>query len=152
MIRQAVGAIVEQGDTFLLICKTTINTITGKERIKEEWDFVKGGVEQSDANLEEALMRELEEETGSRNYIIMQQYKETISFDFPVHIKEKIGYTSQKTTMFHVCYKGNRTDLQPKDKEVAAFCFVSKEEVITILTHLDTKDFFLKNVIKKELT
>lgn len=48
MIREAVGAIVFKNDQFLIIKKTKINTLAGTEIIGSEWDFIKGGVMESD--------------------------------------------------------------------------------------------------------
>lgn len=48
MIRKAVGAIVSYGEKFILVHKVNINTILGKEKVKGEWDFIKGGVKEKD--------------------------------------------------------------------------------------------------------
>jgi putative (di)nucleoside polyphosphate hydrolase len=147
MIRKAIGAIVEHEDSFLLVYKTKINTSTGKEKIDGEWDFVKGGIEKEDLDLKKALFRELKEETGNINYIIIKQYDEQICFDFPIHIKEKIGYDRQETTMFHVQYTGDMDAIQPKDDEISTYQFIRKQKVVSTLTHEDTKAFFLKHMM-----
>jgi putative (di)nucleoside polyphosphate hydrolase len=150
MIRKAIGAIIEHEDVFILVFKTKINTYEGKETIDGEWDFVKGGIEEGDLDLEKALFRELEEETGSTNYKIHKQYDEKICFDFPTHLKEKIGYKRQETTMFHVYYEGDINEIQPKDDEFSRCQFIPKQKVAAILTHADTQEFFLKHVVNEK--
>lgn len=81
MIRNAVGAIIFQGTEFLLVHKVKICSLPNTDgNSKSEWDFPKGGVEKSDKNLIGAILRELEEETGSTDYKIMKQLDEKISF------------------------------------------------------------------------
>ncbi|MBU9719841.1 MULTISPECIES: NUDIX domain-containing protein [Bacillaceae] len=144
MVRKAVGAIVLQKERFLLVNKTKINTNQGKQEISGEWDFVKGGVEDSDQNLTEAVLRELYEETGSREYKIVKEFTEKICFEFPEEIKSKIGYDKQETTMFLVELTGDANSLQPEDSEIWEFKLLEKNKVADVLTHQDTKDYFLK--------
>ncbi|MHC0035306.1 NUDIX domain-containing protein [Pseudoneobacillus sp. C159] len=146
MIRKAVGAIVFQNDKYLLVHKTKINTNTGKETINGEWDFIKGGVKETDADLEQAVLREIKEETGSTDYKIMKQFNEKICFDFPEELKAKVGFDRQETTMFLVEFIGDVNSIRPLDNEISDFIFVEQEKVIEILTHFDTMDFFLKSI------
>jgi putative (di)nucleoside polyphosphate hydrolase len=143
MIRKAVGGIVFQANKFLIINKTKINTNRGIEDIKGEWDFIKGGVEKQDLDLKDSLLRELKEETGSTEYRIVKELDEKISFDFPDQIKKKIGFKSQETTMFLVEFLGDANKLAPVDNEISEVCFQKKEWVLNMLTHSDTKDYFV---------
>jgi putative (di)nucleoside polyphosphate hydrolase len=144
MIRIAVGAIVFQNDKFLLINKIKINTNIGKETIKGEWDFIKGGVNETDVDLKQAILRELKEETGSTDYKIIKQFDEKICFDFPDKLKAKVGFDRQETTMFLVEFIGDVESISPLDNEISDFVFLERDKVIEKLTHLDTKDFFSK--------
>ncbi|WP_026021775.1 NUDIX hydrolase [Bacillus timonensis] len=144
MIRQAVGAIVMKDNQFLLAHKTKINTLTGSEKIKGEWDFIKGGIEDSDESVQHAMLRELKEETGCTDFLIKKQFPDQICFEFPE--KMKIGYERQETTMFLVEFTGVIADLLPIDEEIAELQFFAREEVIDKLTHEDTKSFFIKNL------
>ncbi|KGX83201.1 NUDIX domain-containing protein [Pontibacillus marinus] len=145
MIRKAVGAIVFQGNQFLIIHKTKINTNEGKETINGEWDFIKGGVKRKDIDLKESVLRELKEETGSQKYKLIKQFSEKISFEFPSGIKKKIGYERQETTMFLVEFLGDANKLKPFDNEVSDLRFQDKEKVLEMLTHQNTKDYFIKH-------
>lgn len=148
MIRKAVGAIVFQGERFLIVHKTNIHTKTGKKPINGEWDIVKGGVKSSDENLNEAILRELREETGSTQYQIVKPFEEKICFEFPSHIKEKIGYDRQETTVFLVEYIGSQAALQPIDNEISEIQFVEKNQWLHKLTHIDTREFVKKYLLE----
>ena len=81
-VRKAVGAIVTMGEDYVLILKTKIHTTEGKKEIEGEWDFIKGGVEEEDSSFEEAILRELEEETGMKAFSVKKEFEEKISFKF----------------------------------------------------------------------
>ncbi|WP_078596231.1 NUDIX domain-containing protein [Evansella clarkii] len=146
MIRKAVGAIVIKNNKFLIVHKTMINTKKGKQSIKGEWDFIKGGVEEGDKDLKSSILRELQEETGSNEYRIIKQFEEKICFSFPAAIKTETSYEKQETTMYLVEFLGNTEMLTPIDNEISDIKFIEKEKVLEILSHQDTKDFFLKNI------
>ncbi|THE10734.1 NUDIX hydrolase [Bacillus timonensis] len=140
MSRQAVGAIVYKEDQFLLVHKVKV----GSEKIPGEWDFIKGGIEESDESSRHAMLRELKEETGSTDFLIVKQFEEKICFSFPQKIKLKIGFERQETTMFLVEYTGITENLLPMDEEIAELQWLTKNEVPNKLTHDDTRSFFIK--------
>lgn len=146
MLRRAVGAIVFCGNKYLIVHKTNINTLEGKQDIHGEWDFIKGGVEESDKDSNDALLRELKEETGSIEYKVLKKFHEKIQFDFPDEIKVKIGYERQETTMFLVEFLGDLNSLSPNDNEISNIKFVEKDKLLEMLAHQDSKDFFIKNL------
>ncbi|PGS91885.1 NUDIX domain-containing protein [Bacillus cereus] len=149
MVRQAVGAIIFQHNEFLLVHKVKISDIEGEHNSsKGEWNFPKGGVKHTDNNLESAMLRELEEETGSKKFKIMKQFEDKICFEFPEELKVKTGFKKQETTMFYVEYIGDRTDLDPKDNEISQVQFFKIQDVLRILSHDDTKNFF-EEIIQK---
>ncbi|GAK06201.1 hypothetical protein JCM19037_4781 [Geomicrobium sp. JCM 19037] len=141
MIRKAVGAIIYQQDNYLLVYKSNINTTLGKQTISSAWDFVKGGVEARDADLESALLRELKEETGSTKYRIHKQFERLLSFEFEKSIQEKIGFEKQETTMFLVEFIGKISHLQPVDQEITRVRFVKKHTLVGTLSHDETKSY-----------
>jgi putative (di)nucleoside polyphosphate hydrolase len=116
----------------------------GPEKILGEWDYPKGGVKGSDSNLQEAILRELKEETGSNQYTIVKEYEEKICFTFSPVVQRKIGYKDQETTMFLVEYTGDRSDLQPQDAEINQVVFFPVKQVLDSLFHEDSKRFFRK--------
>lgn len=139
--RLAVGAVIMQCSQVLLVHKVKVMTEEQvNDKVNGTWDFPKGGVEESDVNLEEALLRELEEETGSKAYRIIKRYNETIDFKFPKGYK----YESQKTIMYHVIYTGDRSDIKAKDEEIDDIKFVEYKDVLNTLELEETKSFFIK--------
>lgn len=146
-IRKAVGAIVKQKNSFLLVHKIKMmNALNGPEKIKPRWDFPKGGVKKSDLNLERAILRELKEETGSDKYKILKQLDEKIVFEFPKDLKDKLGYHSQEITMFFVEFLGDIDKLKSQDDEIDDIGFFSKDQVNSKISFQDSKDFFNRNV------
>ncbi|MFS0785089.1 NUDIX domain-containing protein [Shouchella sp. 1P09AA] len=150
MIRKAVGAIVVTKNAYVLVCKSWQNTKDGKERIEDEWDIAKGGVEREDETLEAAILRELYEETGSHAFTLRDQFTEKLTFAFPSEVKRKIGFTGQETTVFLVEFTGDLEDLTPKDKEISKLKAVCPDELMDYLAHDETKQFFRKYVLGDE--
>ncbi|WP_055668661.1 NUDIX hydrolase [Desnuesiella massiliensis] len=134
-IRKAVGAVVFQNNEYLLVHK--VKSISNNENIIGHWDFPKGGVKESDQDLEAALLRELKEETGSDNYRIISKFDKKICFTF----HEAHKYDSQETSMFYVEYLGYRGDLKSRDEEIDKVQFFSKEDLIRILELEETRKF-----------
>ncbi|GEN46871.1 hypothetical protein AHA02nite_26470 [Alkalibacillus haloalkaliphilus] len=142
MIRKAEGAIVYKGNEFLLVHKVKVSALEKGSLMEGEWDFPKGGVEQNDLSLEHAILRELEEETGSTQYRVIKQFDDKICFSFGKSFQEQTGWKKQETTIFLVEYFGDDSDLVPKDREIAEVNFLPYEEVYERLTHKDTKQYF----------
>ncbi|MGE6259711.1 NUDIX hydrolase [Heyndrickxia sporothermodurans] len=86
--RRAIGVIILQDDECLLVKKVKVADLQTKFGI---WDFPKGGVEPNES-LEQALFRELKEETGSNKYQIIKLFDEKITFPFDEKQKNKIGF------------------------------------------------------------
>ena len=143
MIRKAIGAIVTRGNDVLLVYKTKINTPSGKLEIQGEWDIVKGGVKEKDLTFKAAVLRELEEETGTREFSFIKEFDEKLEFDFPEEIQRKIGFQKQETMIFHLEYKDDAAQIRPVDDEINETRFVPKDEVLELLTHEDTKVFLV---------
>lgn len=138
-VRKAVGAIVfnDSGD-YLLVHK--VKNSTDSIEVNGQWDFSKGGVEKEDLNYENAILRELTEETGSNKYEIIKRYEEKIEFNFP----ESHDYDCQITVMFLVKYLGNGDDLSSNDDEIDSVKIFTKREVIELIKLSETRDFLEK--------
>lgn len=116
--------------------------------MKGEWDFVKGGIMSHEKSKEEALFRELKEETGSINYSMVKEYSEKLRFVFKSEFQQT-GFIHQETTMFLVEFNGDISDLRPHDQEIDQIAIFSKEEVYSALTHLESKKYFQQIVLEK---
>lgn len=150
MERIAVGAIiVVDSDHMIVVEKQTIETINGKVYREPEFDFVKGGVVAGE-RMEEALFRELYEETGSDNYDILEKLDQKLTFDFPKEVADQIGYLTQITHFYIVNYKGNVNELAPNDREIKAIHVLKQENVLNQLTHPETKNYFKTFILSQE--
>jgi len=150
LARQAVGAIIRYRESYILVHKVKIMESTNSPKdIKGEWDFVKGGLLPHEKLKEEALFRELKEETGSIEYSIVKEYSEKLNFALPREF-QRTRFIHQETTMFLVEFNGNFSDLKPDDQEIDQVRVFSKEEVYSALTHLESKKYFQQIVLEKE--
>ena len=144
MIRKAVGAIARYKDKFILVRKVQIsNAKNGPIKIKPRWDYPKGGIKEGE-DLKEALFRELEEETGSNDYKILEKFDKSLKFEFK---DERLGWDGQNTIMFLVEFMGNPKELKPKDKEIDKVCLFSKDKILEKLPFKESKEFFREFVI-----
>ncbi|MBD3922499.1 NUDIX hydrolase [Paenibacillus sp. PR3] len=141
MIRRAVGGIILNVDNVLLVHK--VKGAQGK--ISGKWDFPKGGMEQGDIDVEQALFRELKEETGSSQFVIRRRFEQKICFVFDAIVREKLGLERQETTMFLVEYTGDGTDLAPQDDEIDEVRWFHVDEISELLFP-EAWAFFEQNV------
>ena len=142
--RQPVGAVVrDRAGRFLLARKVRVDARQGDGAIPPECGVVKGGVRPGEG-VEEALWRELWEETGSRAFVLEAAFTEPLSFSFPPEMAARLGFTGQETRMFLLRYTG-WPPLAPADSEIDALEFVEEEELLRRMTHRESRDFFLKN-------
>ncbi|OMC80899.1 NUDIX domain-containing protein [Viridibacillus sp. FSL H8-0123] len=145
MIRYAVGGIIKSEDTILLVKKGKVMDVEKPMEVKPEWDFPKGGIKRDDLDIQEALFRELDEETGTSDFRIIGELG-TLEFEFPAAMKEKLGFERQVTYMFILEFLGDRAQLQPKTEEISEVVFVKIDEVDELLKLAETKEFFLNNL------
>ncbi|MFE6167424.1 NUDIX domain-containing protein [Viridibacillus arvi] len=144
MIRYAVGGIIKSDDTILLVKKGKVMDTEKPMEVKPEWDFPKGGVKRDDLNIQEALFRELDEETGTRDFRVIGKLG-TIEFEFPAAMKEKLGFERQVTHMYLLEFLGERAQLQPKTEEISEVEFVKIDQMDERLKLVETKNFFQNN-------
>lgn len=141
-VRKAVGAVVFQNDEYLLVHK--VKSIVSNIHIEGQWDFPKGGIQETDRDLKTSILRELKEETGSTNYKIIKQFTRQISFSFPKTHK----YDKQETIMFYVEYLGDKSDLKPLDDEVGEIKFFSKCELLNVIKLEETCEFLKEGFLE----
>jgi putative (di)nucleoside polyphosphate hydrolase len=149
--RYAVGAIIQQGQEYLLVHKVKVmDTPGGPKSIPGVWDFPKGGVKSGETAFE-AVLREVREETGGECYRIIKQVDESIDFAFDDRVHHSIGYDRQETTMFLLEYLGDRLELGPLDEEIDQVHFFSADMVCRHLAHQETKDYFIRLILQQKV-
>lgn len=138
-VRQAVGAIIKQDESYLLVRK--IFTASIQKRTAPRYDLLKGGVNDEDPSHEVALFREFSEELNHNAFKIIKEYDQKICFDFP----DYFPYDKQETTMFLVEFYGDRDELKPDGHEVDEVLWVSKDELLGMITLEETLAFLIDN-------
>jgi putative (di)nucleoside polyphosphate hydrolase len=143
-VRRAVAAVVVHKEKFLLAERIAAHDHGTLKQIAPEWDLIKGGVDDEDSR--KAVLRELFEETGSREFAVLRQYPALLSYEFSPAVKAKIGYDLQETIVFLVRYDGDTSKLKPGVPEIGRLAFFTRDEAIAKLKYPETRDWFKKNV------
>lgn len=141
MIRYAIGGIIKLDDSLLLVKKGKIMDAKKTIEVKSEWDFPKGGIKKEDLDIQSALFREIHEETGAKDFRIIGELG-TLEFEFPVSLKERLGFERQVTHMFLLEFFGDRDQLKPKTEEISEVTFVKFDKVAERLKLSETREFF----------
>jgi putative (di)nucleoside polyphosphate hydrolase len=135
--RLSVGAFVKnRQEKYLLVSKI------GKANEKY-WDIPKGGVEKGES-LVEALKRELQEELGTDKFRNIRKLNINFSFNYPIEIKKRVGFDSQKVELFFVEFYGEDKDIKVDKKEIDNFVFVDEKEFLQKVSYETTKEAFRK--------
>lgn len=121
-----IGIVIDQNNEFLI---TQLVDYT-----ENDWRFAGGGVDDNESS-EEALLRELEEETGSKNFKILKKSVHQIKYDWPMSVIEmrlrKKGktYKGQIQDQFLVMFTGNRNELKTQPDEIREIKWVKYSEL-----------------------
>jgi len=79
----------------------------------EAWQMPQGGIEEGESP-KEAALRELEEEIGTRNAEIIQEFDGWLSYDLPDHLIGKVWhgkYRGQRMKWFLIRYLGTDSEI-----------------------------------------
>ena len=115
----------------------------GKRADGMNWGFPQGGIEAGE-NPESAIIRELSEEIGTKNFEIIGQCPGTLKYDFPKDMKFPTWtYAGQEQHYFLVRLDEQaKIDLEshPEEIEFSRYQFLSLTEILKI-------DFGFKNEV-----
>ncbi len=135
------GIIVNQNKEFLL---TQLNISK-----KEEYDFVKGGMDIGENEIE-TLNREIKEELGKNiDFEIIQRSDVFIIYEWPEDLKKNSGYRGQARVSYWIFYKGGNIKLAKKELKKANW--VAEENVKEMLKKGHFPDLILENIWKEWL-
>jgi putative (di)nucleoside polyphosphate hydrolase len=143
-IRQSIGAIIYHKDDknkFLLLCRGHMLTKDGFKKIPPEWDLLKGGIDAGESP-KEALLRELWEETESKRYSVVKQFKDKLVHGLPT----STGFDRQEVTMFLVEYIGDGKDLKADGTENVDLKFFKKADAAKNIKYPETRVYFEKYI------
>lgn len=145
---KSLGIIVDKDRNFLLVQLNSYG--------ENDWNFPGGGIEDGETP-EEALLRELYEELGSKKFKTISKSKKQIEYDWPdfiivKDIKKRNGKTfrGQRQNIFLVEFTGDKKDIKPDSVEIRHTKWVTKEELPNYLNFPNQKEIF-DEVIKELL-
>ncbi len=120
--------------------------IASRTDVENAWQFPQGGIDKGETP-RVALMRELEEEIGTKDVEIIAEYPEWVSYDFPPQIAEKMKpYDGQRQRYFLVKLKKDaKISLDTHVPEFSSYKFVQYKEINEYVA------FFKRTVYKQVL-
>ena len=120
--RENVAAIIINKDKKILMCEHVW--------IDNAWQLPQGGKEENET-AEKAVLRELEEELGSKSFKIISKMEEPLKYKFPYYLKEKYQFDGQIQNFFLVYFHGDDSEIRfdnQEKPEFKAFEWVDVEE------------------------
>lgn len=110
--------------------------IAERSDIEGVWQFPQGGIDKGESP-EEALIREIEEEIGTKKVEIIAEYPSWLSYDFPEHIAHRMHpWSGQKQRYFLVRLKKKaQINLQTKHPEFIDHKFIDVHELFRYAAH-----------------
>lgn len=125
--RKGVNAVVvDSNNKFLIVQKKSYGN--------DQWDFPGGGLNE-DETPETGILRELKEELGSDNFIIVSQSPINIKFEWPQEAidagfrKHGKYWRGQEKYQFIVKFIGNVADLKLQEDEIKKIKWVKYAEL-----------------------
>jgi len=149
--RKSIAAIIVNKDKKVLMCEHVW--------IDDAWQFPQGGIEDGETS-EETVLRELDEELGSKKFIILDKMPEPLKYQFPYYLKSKYHFEGQIQTFFLLFYYGEDKDIRFNNQErpeFKSFKWVDYNEpplrVIYFkkISYLKALDHFRENVDKLDV-
>ena len=132
------GAVVfhKTGDTIKYLLLRHISEATGQPSY---WGFSKGHIEPGE-NSQQTALREVEEETGLKNLVLVDNFQEKIEFFFKRKKNNRDYETIHKTVVFHLAESKSNQVIIPSDShEHCGFAWLEYEEAIARATHNNSK-------------
>lgn len=131
------------------------NKIFAGQRIDSNypaWQMPQGGVGPNE-DLDQAMLRELEEEIGTKNVEIIVKSKTWYKYDLPLDLAERLWggkYKGQKQVWYALRFRGKDDDIDIKTlhPEFSNWKWVEKEDLLQLIVPFK-KDLYLR--VFKEL-
>ncbi|MAI83835.1 MAG: RNA pyrophosphohydrolase [Rickettsiales bacterium] len=139
-----------KGVGIFLLNKTKDVWIGKRVDVKSEfWQMPQGGVDKNES-FKDAMYRELDEEIGTNNVMIIDQCEKLYKYDLPENIKNKVWngkYIGQIQQWFACLYLGNddEVNLKMHKPEFCEWKWIRPQEIINLVVP------FKKEMYKKIL-
>lgn len=126
--KNVAAAILNQENELLLIKRSDTK--------EKHWQFPQGGVDQGETP-EQAVLREVREETGIANNIaILGKHPSKHSYRFPSEWHQHAnGYKGQKQTIFYLRYTGDDRAIILEAHEASDYAWTAPQEVVNTVYH-----------------
>lgn len=100
------------------------------------WQFPQGGIDKGETP-KEALLRELEEEIGTRHVEIVAEHPDWLSYDFPDHIARRMQPFSGQIQRYFLVRLIDETyvNLRTSHPEFVRYRFVTLDELFNCTAH-----------------
>jgi len=122
----ALGIVINDNKQFLIIQKLSYQ--------ENEWSFAGGGIEENETP-KQALLRELEEELGSKKFEVIAESKTPYSYEWPdeaiLRQYQKTGklYRGAQIKYFLVKFFGDKEELKLQDDELKLIKWVTPQQL-----------------------
>lgn len=110
--RENVAAIIINKDKKVLMCEHAW--------IDNAWQMPQGGLEEGESE-SQGLLRELNEELGSKNFKILGEMNKKIKYKFPFYLREKYHFDGQIQKYFLVYFYGDNSEIRFDNQEKPEF-------------------------------
>lgn len=110
--------------------------IAERSDINGVWQFPQGGIDNGESPAE-ALIREIEEEIGTKKVEVVAEYPEWIAYDFPEHVAARMRpYCGQTQRYYLVRLKHKaKINLETKHPEFIDYKFIDIDELFDYIAH-----------------
>lgn len=125
--KPTVSAIIFNADNKVLITHN-------KSHGTNFWKFPQGGVEKNES-LEQAILRELEEELNSTSFRILEKCNLEYKYDWPEEIQEKKGFIGPSLNFF-VLRCTDEKSLKPDEEELDGIKWVELNTLSSLFSSL----------------
>lgn len=115
--RRNVAGILFDGKKILLVTKPGLGF----------WQFVQGGIESEETN-EEAISREIKEETGIKDFKIIKKLSGTHKWDWVPELQKRKGFRGQQQSFMFVNVEPNQK-IKLQKEELEDYKWVLPEEI-----------------------
>lgn len=106
-----------------------------QKKLQHAWQMPQGGIDNNESP-ENAVFRELREETGIQSVKILQEHSEWLFYDFPLEVQKKFSHSKtpkgQIQKWFLMLFDGEDSEinLAQDNPEFCEYAWVSKQEVL----------------------
>lgn len=110
--------------------------IAERSDISGVWQFPQGGIDRGETP-EEALIREIEEEIGTKKVEVVAEYPDWLAYEFPEHVAKKMRPFYGQTQRYYLVRLKPKAaiNLDTKHPEFIDYKFIDIDELFEYVAH-----------------